>query len=121
MFIPRAKRFSSFPASSGLGLVLYAFMSDPTIALGIIFIVGIFSGLFLTVINALLLTAMPDDMRGRMMSLWGMVWGLIPLTTLLGGTIAEVLGISIVYVAGGACVAVTCAFMVATRSPLLDL
>ncbi|MDE2776100.1 MAG: MFS transporter [Chloroflexota bacterium] len=118
---PKGKAILLFSGLFGLGLILFAFMSDPTIALVIIFIVGVFSGLFLTVINALLLTAMPDDMRGRMMSLWGMVWGLIPLTTLIGGTIAEVSGISIVYIAGGVCVAATCAFMVATRSPLLDL
>ncbi|MDE2750283.1 MAG: MFS transporter [Chloroflexota bacterium] len=118
---PKGKAILLFSCLFGLGLILFAFITDPTIALVIIFIVGVFSGLFLTVINALLLTAMPDDMRGRMMSLWGMVWGLIPLTTLIGGTIAEVSGISIVYVAGGACVAATCALMVATRSPLLDL
>lgn len=118
---PKGKAILLFSCLFGLGLVLYAFITDPTIALAIIFIVGVFSGMFLTVINALLLTAMPDDMRGRVMSLWGMVWGLIPLTTLIGGAIAEVAGISIVYVAGGACVAATCAFMVAARSPLLDL
>ena len=118
---PKGKAILLFSCLFGLGLVLYAFMGDPTIALAIIFIVGVFSGLFLTVINALLVTMMPDDMRGRVMSLWGMVWGLIPLTTLIGGTIAEVWGISIVYAAGGVCVAATCAFMVATRSPLLDL
>ncbi len=118
---PKGKAILLFSCLFGLGLVLFAFSSDSSIALAIIFIVGVFSGLFLTVINALLLTAMPDDMRGRMMSLWGMVWGLIPLTTLVGGAIAEVWGISIVYAAGGACVAATCAFMVAARSPLLDL
>lgn len=118
---PKGKAILAFSCLFGLGLVLFAFMSDAAIALVTIFIVGIFSGLFLTVINALLLTAMPDDMRGRMMSLWGMVWGLIPLTTLIGGAVAEVWGISIVYVAGGACVAATCALMVASRSPLLDL
>jgi len=118
---PKGKAILLFSCLFGLSLVLFAFMSDPAIALALIFIVGVFSGLFLTVINALLLTAMPDDMRGRMMSLWGMVWGLIPLTTLIGGTVAEVSGISIVYIAGGACVAATCALMVATRSPLLDL
>ena len=118
---PKGKAILLFSGLFGLGLALFAYMSDPSLALGLIFIVGVFSGLFLTVINALLLTAMPDDMRGRMMSLWGMVWGLIPLTTLIGGAVAEVWGISIVYVAGGACVAVTCALMVATRSPLLDM
>ena len=118
---PKGKAILAFSCLFGLGLAFFAFISDATIALITIFIVGIFSGLFLTVINALLLTATPDAMRGRMMSLWGMVWGLIPLTTLVGGAAAEVWGISIVYVAGGACVAATCALMVASRSPLLDL
>lgn len=118
---PKGKAILVFSCLFGLGMILFAFMSDPRAAWGAIFLVGVFSGMFLTVINALLLTQMPDEMRGRMMSLWGMVWGLIPLTTLIGGAVAEVWGISIVYIAGGACVAITCALMAATRSPLLDL
>ena len=77
--------------------------------------------MFLTNINVLLLTQIPDELRGRMMSVWGMVWGLIPLTTLAAASVAEYFGITIVFVVAGLCVALTCAFMLATRSPLLDL
>ena len=102
-------------------MVVFAFTRDPLIAWGIIFIVGVFSGIFLTLINAMLVTKVPDDMRGRMMSVWGMVWGLIPLTTLVAGSFAEHHGIAIVLAAAGCCVTFTCLWMLATRSPLLDL
>ena len=69
----------------------------------------------------MLLILLPDELRGRMMSLWGMVWGLIPLTTLLAGAVAEQHGISIVLAAAGFCVTAACLGMLATRSPLLEL
>ncbi len=118
---PKGLAILLFSLCFGIGLVIFAFMSDPTVALIFIFIVGVFSGMFLTNINVLLLTLIPDDLRGRMMSLWGMVWGLIPLTTLAAASVAEYFGITIVFVVAGLCVALTCAFMLATRSPLLDL
>ncbi len=110
-----------FSALFGLGMMVFAFMSESVIALGLIFVIGIFSGIFLTLINALLLIQIKDELRGRMMSVWGMVWGLIPISALIGGTVAEYFGISIVMAASGACVAFTCFYLIATRSPLLDL
>ena len=118
---PKGLAILLFSLCFGIGLVIFAFMSDATGALMLLFVVGVFSGMFLTNINVLLLTQVPDELRGRMMSAWGMVWGLIPLTTLVGGSIAEYFGITVVLVAAGALVALTCAFMLLTRSPLLDL
>ena len=118
---PKGWAILIFSALFGLGMILFAFMSEPLIALGLIFIVGIFSGIFLTLINALLLIHIRDELRGRMMSVWGMVWGLIPISALLGGTAAEFFGISIVMAASGAAVACACIFLIITRSPLLDL
>ncbi|MCY3917208.1 MAG: MFS transporter [Chloroflexi bacterium] len=118
---PKGWAILVFSALFGLGMVVFAFMSESLIALGLIFVIGIFSGIFLTLINALLLIHIKDELRGRMMSVWGMVWGLIPISALIGGTVAEFFGISIVMAAAGACVAFTCILMIATRSPLLDL
>ena len=118
---PKGRAVLVFSCFFGLGLMLFSLTTDSLLAWLLIFVIGIFSGIFLTLINALLLMLLPDELRGRMMSLWGMVWGLIPLTTLLGGAIAEHHGISIVLAAAGFCVAATCIFMLATRSPLLDL
>ena len=118
---PKGKAVLVFSTLFGLGMALFALMSEPLIALGLIFIIGIFSGMFLTLINALLLMKIPDALRGRMMSVWGMVWGLIPISALLGGAIAEFFGISIVLAVSGACVAGACIVLMATRSPLLEL
>ncbi len=118
---PKGKAILLFSSFFGLGMVVFAFIRQPLLALGWIFLVGVASGLFLTLINALLLTQLPDELRGRMMSLWGMVWGLIPLTTLAAGAIAEFWNISVVLAVAGACVAITCITLWARRSPLLDL
>ncbi len=118
---PKGWAILIFSALFGLGMIIFAFMSEPLIALGLVFTVGIFSGIFLTLINALLLIQIRDELRGRMMSVWGMVWGLIPISALIGGTVAEFFGISIVMAASGACVAFTCMLLIITRSPLLDL
>lgn len=118
---PKGWAILIFSALFGLGMIVFAFMSEPLIALGLIFIIGIFSGIFLTLINALLLIQIKDELRGRMMSVWGMVWGLIPISALIGGAVAEFLGISLVLAASGAAVAGACLLLIATRSPLLDL
>ena len=118
---PKGLAVLVFSSLFGLGLVIFSLTSDSFLAWGLIFVIGIFSGIFLTLINALLLTLLPDELRGRMMSLWGMVWGLIPLTTLLAGAVAESHGISIVLAGCGACVTTACLWMLATRSPLLEL
>ncbi len=118
---PKGKAILIFSMFFGAFMVVFSFTSHPLIAWGIIFIIGIFSGMFLTLINALLLTQLPDELRGRMMSLWGMVWGLIPFTTLIAGSVAEFHGIAIVLAAAGCCVTLTCVAMLVTRSPLLDL
>ena len=118
---PKGKAILVFSIFFGAFMVVFSFTSHPLVAWAIIFIIGIFSGMFLTLINALLLTQLPDELRGRMMSLWGMVWGLIPFTTLVAGSVAEHHGIAVVLAAAGCCVTLTCVFMLATRSPLLDL
>ena len=118
---PKGLAILIFSTIFGVGMIIFAFMSKPLIALGLIFSLGVCSGVFLTIINVLLLTQMPDDLRGRMMGVWSMVWGLIPFTALIAGAAAEYWGVSIVLVAAGACIAVTCVFMLARGSQLLAL
>ena len=118
---PKGLAILLFSIAFGIGLVVFSFISDPAVALILIFLIGIFSGVFLTNINVLLLTQIPDDLRGRMMSLWSMVWGLIPVSTLIAGSVAEYWGVAIVLSVAGTCVTITCAVMLASRSPLLDL
>ena len=118
---PKGLAILLFSIGFGLGLFIFSFLQDPGAALLLIFLVGFFSGMFLTNTNVLLLTQIPDELRGRMMSLWGMVWGLIPLTTLAAGMVAEYWGIAIVFAVTGIFVAIVCVLMLVLRSPLLDL
>ena len=60
---PKGWAILVFSALFGLGMVVFAFMSESLIALGLIFIIGIFSGIFLTLINALLLIHIRDELR----------------------------------------------------------
>ena len=56
---PKGLAVLVFSALFGVGMVIFSLMRDPLLAWVIIFIVGIFSGIFLTLINALLLTTVP--------------------------------------------------------------
>jgi MFS family permease len=110
-----------FSICFGVTMIVFAFTSNPVIALALIFAMGVFSGVFLTMSNVLLLTQMPDELRGRAMSMWSMVWGLIPLTALIAGAVAEYWGISIVLILAGVSVTITCILMLTKRSQLLAL
>lgn len=105
----------------GLGLVVLAFMRHTALSLGLIFTVGLMSGVFLTLSNALLLAQPPDHLRGRMMSMWNMVWGVLPVTSLLAGAAAEQWGVPAIFAVTGLAVALTCILMYAQRSRLRAL
>ena len=61
---PKGLAILIFSMFFGIGMVLFSFMTDPLVAWGLIFVMGIFSGMFLTLINVLLLTTVPDNLRG---------------------------------------------------------
>ena len=99
----------------GIGLATFAFVRHPFVAVALIFIIGALSGAYLTISNVLLLTQSPDNLRGRVMGMWGMVWGLVPLTTLITGAAVEHWGISAVFVFLGSVVAAACVLMMFTQ------
>ena len=105
----------------GIGITLFAATSLVWAALVICFIVGICSGIFLTLINAILLAQTPEHLRGRVMSSWGMIWGIVPFTSLLAGAIAEQWGIMVIFVLTGVIIIPYCIYLFVRRSPLLSL
>jgi len=71
-------------------------------AMSVLTLVGFSQIVFLASSNTTLQMAVPDRMRGRIMSLYAFVWvGVTPLGSLFVGTIAEWFGISAAYAAGG--------------------
>jgi len=88
-------------AASGLTLLLAAVRSFWA-AMLILTLVGISQIVFLASCNTTLQLAVPDRMRGRIMSLYAFVWvGVTPLGSLFVGTIADWYGVAVSYAAGG--------------------
>jgi hypothetical protein len=90
----------------GTGLVILAFTRSMTVALPLLLVQGLVVGVFLTLTNVIFQSRPPDELRGRVMSVWEMVWGVLPLTSLAVGALAEIWPVNlIVGVCGGICAA----------------
>ena len=92
-----------FLGALGFGAFLVFFAVSPSFQLALPFLagVGFTSMIYMTVNNTVIQTVVPDEVRGRVMSVMMMSWGLMPLGALPAGIIAEVYG-NPTAVAGGA-------------------
>ena len=71
-------------------LLLFSFARNFQIALGFLFIAGFGMLLFFSTTNTVLQTIVPDDMRGRVMGVWSLIFGaMIPLGSLEAGAVAH--------------------------------
>jgi MFS family permease len=100
----------------GLLLIIFALSKSYSLSLILACALGIASQFYITMINAILQVNLPDQLRGRVMSIYGLTWDLMPLGGLIAGAIAEYAGAPTAVVAGGAFVAVM-ALGVAMFSP----
>jgi len=114
------------------GIVWFAsacVMSTGTIALGLVHSFGlalavlVFMGLsvlsFVGSSNVLLQTLSPDDMRGRVISVFSMIiLGLIPAGSLLLGTLASIAGLQTSFICGGVATLVVASLVWATNPEL---
>jgi MFS family permease len=105
----------------GVALVAFAFSRQPALAVTLMFLVGLLSGVFLTLSTVLFQSRAPDAVRGRLMSLWGMVWGLLPFAALAAGAIAEQWGVTMAIAASGVTCTIFCIGMAATGTQLKEL
>src|SRR5207244_6503893 len=75
-------------------------------AIAFLFVAGFGMLLFFSTSNTVLQTIVPDEMRGRVMGVWSLVFGaMIPLGSLEAGAIAHWLGTPFAFAFG----AITCA------------
>ena len=120
----RVRRGRSVILSSlgfGLALIALSFTRQTSYTLVVMLAIGLISGIYLTLSHVIFQTEAPDAMRGRVLSIWGMVWGLVPLTTLAAGAIAEQFNVTVVIAVSGLICVISCAFLVITHSKLLTL
>lgn len=110
LFVPRRLALGGvwlFAAS----LFALALARDFYVAMAFLFVAGFGMLLFFSTSNTLLQTIVPDEMRGRVMGVWSLVFGaMIPLGGLEAGAVAHWAGTSFA-LAFGACICALAAFI----------
>mgnify|MGYP001008677772 CR=1 FL=1 len=86
-------------ASFGLLLAVFANSTWLPLSTGIMGLLGMAQAIYLASNNTLVQVATPDELRGRVMSVYMMTWGLMPLGSLPQGLLADWFGAP--YVATG--------------------
>jgi MFS transporter, DHA1 family, staphyloferrin A biosynthesis exporter len=100
------------------GLLIVAFAYTPSfgLSMGLLFLMGAANQVYMTAANTTLQLSLPNEFRGRVMSVWGLTWSLMPLGGTISGGIAEYAGAPAALAIGGALVAVM-ALVVAVTMP----
>src|SRR5205809_3099653 len=77
-------------------MLAFSFTHTFWLALLFLFVAGFGMLLFLSTSNTLLQTIVPDEMRGRVMGVWSLVFGaMIPLGSLEAGSVAHWAGTTV--------------------------
>ena len=63
------------------------YLSNYFLAMGLMFLVGVFNSAFMVSVMSSLQLMVPDRMRGRVMGFYGMTWSIMPLGAMLAGAL----------------------------------
>ena len=92
----------------GLTVIVFGttseFVGSYFLALAVLFVLGMFTSLYMIPIQSSLQMMVPDRMRGRVMGFYGMTWSIMPLGGLQAGAIAQVIQVPFAIAAGGVAV-----------------
>jgi MFS family permease len=101
----------------GLGLALMLFSWSPRLepALLMLLLVGFCNTFYLTQVSTFLQQHVPDQLRGRVMSIYSLCWNLLPLGGLLGGLLAAAVNARFAVLVGGGLVAVNALVLLRSR------
>ena len=102
-------------AGMGLGLAIFSRSPGLGLALPMLALVGFSNTFYLTQVSTHLQQAVPDHLRGRVMSLYALCWNLLPLGGLLGGALAAAVDARFAVLVGGAMVAANALVLLASR------
>ncbi len=97
------KGLQALVGSAVFGTFLVGFAASSWFALSLAFMFGITlaNQLYMTTISATLQLNVPDELRGRVMGVWGLTWSLVPLGGTISGTVAEYAGAPASVMLGG--------------------
>jgi MFS family permease len=102
-------------AGMGLGLAVFSQSPGLGLALPMLALVGFSNTFYLTQVSTHLQQAVPDHLRGRVMSLYALCWNLLPLGGLLGGALAAAVDARFAVLVGGVMVAANALVLLASR------
>ena len=105
-------------AAFGFLLAVFAASDWLPLSIGIMGLIGMAQAIYLATNNTLVQLATPDALRGRVMSVYMMTWGLMPLGSLPQGILADWFGAPVVAAGSGLLSCLVVALM-ALRSPAL--
>jgi MFS family permease len=103
--------------AAGMGLALIVFAVSPAmgLALAMLALVGFCNTFYLTQVSTFLQQQVPDQLRGRVMSLYSLCWNLLPLGGLLAGVLAAAVDARFAVLLGGAMVAANALLLLSSR------
>ena len=85
----------------GAGLIVFANSQTFLLSAATLAVMGAFRMVFLTLTNAGIQLATPNEFRGRIMGVYNMPWGMMPLGSLPAGFLADHIGAPAVLTMGG--------------------
>jgi MFS family permease len=89
-------------AGFGISLILFSFSTSFWLSVGLLLPVGYFIMLQMASSNTLIQAMVPDELRGRVMAVYSMMFmGMAPLGALLGGALSDRLGAPLTVAIGG--------------------
>ena len=103
----RGKGRQAIVGATTFGLLLIAFAFSVSFPLSLIVAValGVASQFYMTIISAILQVNLPNELRGRVMGIYGLTWELMPVGGMIAGAIAEFAGAPMAVGIGGFMVA----------------
>ncbi len=88
----------------GITLIMFAYSTWYPVSLGLVFLAGATSSVYMIVAQTSLHMLVPDQFRGRVMGFWGITYNLMPMGGFQAGLVANYLGAPFAVAIGGAAV-----------------
>ncbi len=100
-----------------MGLLLMAFSQSPAmwVALPLLALVGFSNTFYLTQVSTFIQQGVPDQLRGRVLSLYSLCWNLLPLGGLVSGVLAAAVDARFAILFGGGMVAMNALVLLTSR------
>lgn len=105
----------------GLLLIMFAVSRSYPLSLLLAFLLGVASQFYMTTISTVLQIELPNELRGRVMGIYGLAWELMPVGGMIAGGIAEYADAPVAVSMGGFMVAAMALFVAVTHPGIRHL